>query len=176
MVTLTARIGVSFLTVTRFGSSTEREIVRMSSLDLPLANIVTLGVLDIEAQRDFYRSLGWHEIFDLDGFVVFELRGVLLGLFPIEKLAQDANASPEPHQGGIRCSVGINVDTPAEVDALAQRVTQAGGRLTKAPTEAEFFEGRDAYFSDPEGNYWEIVWASPDNPVLAAARRAAGIA
>jgi uncharacterized protein len=35
--------------------------------------------------------------------------------------------------------------------------------------------GRDAYFADPEGNYWEIAWSPPDNPVSAAARRAAGI-
>jgi len=40
---------------------------------------------------------------------------------------------------------------------------------------AEFFEGRDAYFADPEGNYWETAWSARDNPVTAAARRAAGI-
>jgi hypothetical protein len=33
----------------------------------------------------------------------------------------------------------------------------------------------DAHFSDPEGNYWEIAWAPPDNPVVVASRRAAGI-
>ena len=37
-------------------------------------------------------------------------------------------------------------------------------------------QGRDAYFADPEGNYWEVAWAAEDNPVTAAARRAAGIA
>jgi predicted lactoylglutathione lyase len=67
------------------------------------------------------------------------------------------------------------VDKPEDVDELADRVRQAGGRLTKAPVAAEFFEGRDAYFADPEGNYWEIAWAPPDNPVVVAARRAAGI-
>src|SRR5262249_37078356 len=40
------------------------------------------------------------------------------------------------------------------------------------PTNAEFFEGRDAYFADPEGNYWEIAWAPDTNPVVAAARAA----
>ena len=77
--------------------------------------------------------------------------------------------------GGIRFSIIITVDKPGEVDALAERAHHAGARLTKAPTDAEFFEGRDAYFADPEGNYWEIVWAASDNPVTAAARRAAGI-
>jgi Glyoxalase/Bleomycin resistance protein/Dioxygenase superfamily len=53
---------------------------------------------------------------------------------------------------------------PEEVDELADRARRAGGTLTKEPVDAEFFVGRDAYFSDPEGNYWEIAWAPPDNP------------
>ena len=55
------------------------------------------------------------------------------------------------------------------------RAREAGGTITKEPTDAEFFEGRDAYFADPEGNFWEIAWAAPDNPVVLAARRAAGL-
>jgi len=145
------------------------------SLDAPLANTITLGVRDIDAERRFYRDLGWSQVFEDNDFVVFELRGTLLALFPIDKLAQDGHTSPEPGQGGIRFSVIINVDSPEEVDQLAQRAQQAGGTLTKPPTQAEFFVGRDAYFADPEGNYWEIAWAPPDNPVAIAARRAAGI-
>jgi predicted lactoylglutathione lyase len=68
------------------------------------------------------------------------------------------------------------VDGPEEVDALVRRAHEAGATVTKEPTDAEFFEGRDAYFADPEGNYWEVAWAARDNPVSAAARRAAGIA
>jgi uncharacterized protein len=144
--------------------------------NLPLGNIITLGVQNFELQRDFYRRLGWPQAFDSDDFAVFELRGALLALFPVDKLAADSQAQPEPGRGGIRFSIIITVDTPEEVDALAERANQAGARLTKAPTDAEFFEGRDAYFADPEGNYWEIAWAASDNPVTAAARRAAGIA
>jgi predicted lactoylglutathione lyase len=69
----------------------------------------------------------------------------------------------------------ISVNAPEEVDQFADRVRAAGGTVTKPPTEAEFFEGRDAYFSDPEGNYWEIAYAPADNPVSAASRRAAGL-
>jgi predicted lactoylglutathione lyase len=54
-------------------------------------------------------------------------------------------------------------------------VRAAGGAFTKEPTDAEFFEGRDAYFTDPEGNFWEIAWTPAQNPVTAAARRAAGL-
>jgi predicted lactoylglutathione lyase len=141
----------------------------------PLANIITLGVRDVDGQRGFYRALGWPVAFDSEHFVVFELRGALLALFPMDKLAADARAEPEPAQGGIRFNVIISVDAPEAVDALAERVRQAGGRFTKAPVDAEFFVGRDAYFADPEGNYWEIAWASADNLVSAADRRAAGI-
>ena len=99
----------------------------------------------------------------------------MLALFPVDKLAVDARTEPELGSGGIRFNVIISVDEPHHVDELADRVRQAGGRLTKEPVDAEFFEGRDAYFSDPEGNYWEIACAPPDNPVVIAARRAAGI-
>ena len=53
---------------------------------------------------------------------------------------------PEPGHGGVRFSIIISVDTPEEVDELAARVRQAGGKLTKDPVDAEFFVGRDAYF------------------------------
>jgi predicted lactoylglutathione lyase len=143
--------------------------------DAPLANMLTLGVRDIQAERAFYRRLGWSLVLDTDDFVVFELRGALLALFPVDKLAADSGAAPEVGHGGIRFSVIISVDSADEVDAFAARVREAGGTLTKEPTDAEFFEGRDAYFSDPEGNFWEIAWAAPDNPVVVAARRAAGL-
>ena len=68
----------------------------------------------------------------------------------------------------------ISVDRAADVDNLAAQARAAGATLTKGPTAAEFFEGRDAYFADPEGNYWEIAWSADSNPVVAAARRAAG--
>lgn len=145
-------------------------------MSAPLANVITLGVQDIERERAFYLGLGWPLAFDSADFAVFELRGALLALFPTEKLAQDANARPQTDRDGIRFAVIITVDTPEQVDELAARVEQTGGTLTKPPTEPEFFEGRDAYFADPEGNYWEIAWSGNDNPVTAAARRAAGLA
>ncbi len=147
----------------------------MASGQLPLANILTLGVRDFGGQRDFYRRLGWPQVFDGDDFAVFELRGLLLALFPVDKLAIDSRAEPGTSDGGIRFSIIIQADGPDEVDELADRVRQAGGTITKDPVDAEFFSGRDAYFADPEGNYWEIAWASEDNPVTTAARRAAGL-
>jgi uncharacterized protein len=141
----------------------------------PLANTITLGVRDFERQRRFYADLGWPLVFLSDDFAAFELRGAVLTLFPLEKLGADSGAPPEGGRGGIRFSVIITVDTAEDVDRLVDRAVGAGARVTKAPVDAEFFEGRDAYFADPEDNFWEVAWAAPDNPVVVAARRAAGL-
>ena len=144
------------------------------SHDLPLANIITLGVSDLAGQRAFYRRLGWPLVLDTGDFVVFELRGALLALFGAEDLGRDAHAVPERGRGGIRSSIIITVGRSEDVDKLTERARAAGARITKDPVAAEFFDGRDAYFADPEGNYWEVAWSADDNPVTAAARRAAG--
>ena len=141
----------------------------------PLVNVITLGVQDLQRERGFYQDLGWPVVVEADDFVAFELKGSILTLFPVDQLAADSRARPEIGRGGIRSSVIISVTTPEEVDRFADRVRAAGGTLTKPPVDAEFFEGRDAYFSDPEGNYWEIAYAPADNPVVAASRRAAGL-
>jgi hypothetical protein len=144
------------------------------SQELPLANIITLGVSDVASERDFYRRLEWPLVLDTDDFVVFELRGALLALFGVDDLGRDAHATPERGGGGIRTSIIITVDRSEDVDELIERARAAGARVTKEPVAAEFFQGRDAYFADPEGNYWEVAWSGGDNPVTAAARRAAG--
>jgi catechol 2,3-dioxygenase-like lactoylglutathione lyase family enzyme len=141
----------------------------------PLANLITLGARDFSSLRDFYRNLGWPQIIDDGQFAAFELRGIVLALFPINQLARDGNAAPEPGTGGIRFTIGMMVDTPDEVDRLTEQMRHAGARVTKEPVDAEFFTGRSAYLCDPEGNYFEIAWSDePHNPVLAATRRAAG--
>lgn len=141
----------------------------------PVANVITLGALDLPLLREFYRLLGWPVLIDGDDFAAFELRGTVLALFPVDELAADGRGRPERRRGGIRFSIGVMVDLPEQVDAMVQLVRQAGGRITKEPVRAEHFEGRSAYFADPEDNFWEIAWAPSENPIFAAAHRAEGI-
>jgi uncharacterized protein len=140
----------------------------------PLANVITLGARDLPTLQAFYRALGWPQIIDDGEFVAFELRGIVLALFPLAQLARDGHTEPDPNTGGMRFTIGVNVATADEVDRLTEQMRNAGARVTKEPVDAEFFTGRSAYLCDPDGNYFEIVWAQSDNPVLAAARRAAG--
>lgn len=153
-----------------------RRTLRSMTQHPPLANLITLGARDIGRLRSFYRALGWPQIIDDGQFAAFELRGVVLALFPIDQLARDGHTEPEPGSGGIRFSLGVLLDSAAEVDRLTDKMRRAGARVTKEPVDAEFFTGRSAYLCDPEGNYFEIAWAEPTgNLVLAAARRAAGL-
>src|SRR5215211_928317 len=57
-------------------------------------------------------------VFEADDFVVFELGGALLALFPLDKLGADNRAQPEPRHGGIRSSIIVNVEAPEHVDEL----------------------------------------------------------
>lgn len=141
----------------------------------PLANVITLGVRDFARALHFYQSFGWPQVVDSAGFAVFELRGALVALFGLAELGRDARATPDAGNGGIRSSLIVMVDRPEEVDELAERARQAGATITKEPVDAEFFEGRDCYFADPDGHFWEVAWSPVDNQVVAAARRAAGM-
>ncbi|HEY9303720.1 MAG TPA: VOC family protein [Mycobacterium sp.] len=135
-------------------------------MSTPLADVmITLGARDLPRLRDFYRRLGWPTIVDDGEFVAFEVRGVVLALFPIAELARDGIAEPDFGSGGIRFTVGIMVDAADEVDALTEQMRSAGARVTKEPVDAEFFAGRSAYLCDPEDNYFEIAWAEPNNPI-----------
>src|SRR5689334_533072 len=82
------------------GVMTDRVGGHMSTAP-PLANTITLGVQDLRREREFYRALGWPTAFDGDDFVAFELRGAVLTLFPVDKLAADSRTRPEVGQGGI---------------------------------------------------------------------------
>ncbi len=145
----------------------------MALAEAPLANVITLGAHDLRALRQFYVRLGWPQVVDQDDYAAFELGGAVLAVFPVDKLAADGRSQPERGHGGIRFTIGIIVDGPDDVDALAGLVRESGGQVTKEPVDGEFFQGRSAYVADPEGNYWEIAWAPPENAIVAAARRAA---
>jgi hypothetical protein len=112
---------------------------------------------------------------EAEDFCAFQLRGALLALFPQDKLAADADAAAAPLAPGMRgFSLGINVDRPEDVDEAIATVERAGGTITTPPTDPTEFEGRHAYFADPEENYWEVVYLKNESPATQALRRALG--
>ena len=60
-------------------------------------------------------------------------------------------------------SLGHNVGSRAEVDAVMARAAAAGATGVR-PAHETFWGGYAGYFQDPEGHLWEVVW----NPAWAA--------
>jgi catechol 2,3-dioxygenase-like lactoylglutathione lyase family enzyme len=122
-------------------------------------NVVTLGARDLQRLRDFYVGLGWEVAIEAEDFCAFRLGEIFLGLFPWDKLAADGRARAAPRAEGMRgFSLGITVDRPEQVDEIIATVEEAGAVVTKPPGDPVEFEGRNAYFADPEENYWEVVY------------------
>jgi uncharacterized protein len=139
----------------------------------PLANLVTLGAIDLPRLRRFYDALDWPRVVDDADFVAYELRGTVLALFPREKLAADGRVRASDDTG-LRFTIGVVAAERDEVDRLTEQMRAAGATVSKPAQDGEFFVGRSAYLEDPEGNFWEIAWAADDNPIVEAAKRAAG--
>jgi uncharacterized protein len=126
-------------------------------------NVVTLGVRDLPRQRGFYTALGWEVAIEAEDFCAFRLGSVMLGLFPWDRLAADGRTGAAPWVEGMRgFSLGITVERPEQVDEIVAAVEKAGAVVTKPPGDPIEFEGRNAYFADPEENYWEVVYLESD--------------
>ena len=125
----------------------------------PRLNIITLGVKDLSISISFYKNaLGWEPTKDSDDKIAFYSHaGIILGLYPIDKLAEDAELRPE-RSGFSGVTLAINLDTKEGVDELFNSVIANGGRSLVQPRET-FWGGYDAYFADPDGHAWEIAWA-----------------
>ena len=130
----------------------------------PRISVLTLGVDDLDRSLAFYRDgLGLPttgiigQEFEHGAVVFFELEGGLtLALWPRESIAHDTGlAKAEPAPAGF--TIGHNVRTREEVDAVMAQAERAGARTVKraAPT---FWGGYAGYFQDPDGHVWEVVW------------------
>lgn len=130
----------------------------------PRITVITLGVADLEASLAFYRDglgLPTKGIIGTefeDGAVVFiEMGGgLILALYPLDSLAKEAGlavADPSP----ATFSLGHNVASAAEVDAVMAQAAAAGARVASLARE-RFWGGYAGYFHDPDGHLWEVAW------------------
>lgn len=122
-------------------------------------SLISLGVKDLKVSRGFYERLGFEILTEenADNIVFFKLstNGQLLGLYPAEKLAEDAQVSPEG--SGFRSfTIAHNVDSPDSVDQVLAEAVEAGASLTKTGQKV-FWGGYSGYFSDPDGFLWEVA-------------------
>lgn len=119
-------------------------------------SVLTIGVDDIGAMRDFYEhKFGWAPHAANQDVAFFKLNGLLLGLYSKRGLAAEA-ARPFRATEGLSFTLGYNVETEGDVDAIVAALEADGVEVPKRPHRTSY-GGYAAFVADPEGNLWEIV-------------------
>ncbi len=130
----------------------------------PRVSIITIGVDDLERSLRFYRDgLGLRTEgiigteFEYGAVAFFDLEsGVKFALYPRKSLAMDSEVPLGPHSA-TELSLGHNVLSPEEVDAVMEQAKNAGAVIVK-PAQKTFWGGYAGYFQDPDNHLWEIAW------------------
>ena len=130
----------------------------------PRITLLTLGVHDLEKAVSFYRDgLGLKTEgivgteFEHGAVAFFELQsGLKLALWPRTSIAHDTRlplGTPSPTE----FTIGHNVSSKAEVDAVMTQAEAAGAVVVKAAQDT-FWGGYAGCFQDPDGHLWEVAW------------------
>lgn len=130
----------------------------------PRVTVITLGVDDLNKSLEFYRSgLGLvtegiiGAEFEHGAVVFFDLQsGVKLAIWPRDSISHDTGI-PRSGNSPTELTIGHNVATKEEVDAVMAQARQAGAKIVK-PAQTTFWGGYAGYFQDPDDHLWEIVW------------------
>jgi len=133
----------------------------------PRITVVTLGGGRLNKKMKFYGDglglptqgiIGTE--FEHGAIAFFELQhGLKLAIWPRTSLAHEAKVPLGP-RSATECTLGHNVESKAEVDAVMAQVQKAGATITDPPHDA-FWGGYTGSFQDPDGHVWEVAW-NPD--------------
>ena len=120
-------------------------------------HIITLGVRDFEKSKKFYaETLGWKPSGAQDDIVFFQTGGVVLAIYPREKLAEDALITPEG-SGFSGITLAHNAGSESEVDGIIKDLKSKGVKIIKEPQKV-FWGGYSSYFADPDDYRWEVAF------------------
>jgi catechol 2,3-dioxygenase-like lactoylglutathione lyase family enzyme len=130
----------------------------------PRVTVITLGVNDLEKSLRFYRDgLGFPtegiigQEFEYGAVVFIQLQDKLrLALWPRKSISHDSGLSITT-ASSTEMTLGHNVSSKAEVDAVLDQAKLAGAVIIKAAHDT-FWGGYSGYFQDPDGHLWEVVW------------------
>jgi hypothetical protein len=137
-------------------------------------HVITLAVADLERALAFYRDglglespgvIGTEFIGDDrnpgGAAAMFQLHGgLILSLYGRSDLAKDAGIPIGPPMSG-EFSLGHLVPNREAVDAALEQAVAAGAEAMGVPHDRPWGI-YSAYFRDPDGHLWEIIW----NPSL----------
>ncbi len=121
-------------------------------------HLITLGVRDFEKSYEFYTmTLGWKpSSASQDDVAFFQTSGVVLTIYPREKLAGDAMTAPDG-SGFSGITLAYNARSESEVDEIIADLRSKGVKIIKEPQKA-FWGGYSSYFADPDDYLWEVAY------------------
>ena len=123
----------------------------------PKINMITLGTTNLESASKFYTSMGFKKsLASQDDVVFFKSDGLVLGLYPREKLAEDAIVSSKG-RGFCGISISHNTKSEKEVDQVIIEAQKNGAKIVKKAQKV-FWGGYSGYFSDPYGYLGEVAY------------------
>lgn len=137
----------------------------------PRISVLTLGVADLERALAFYRDgLGLPtegivgREFEHGAVAFFGLAGGLkLAIWAQDDIAHDTGLSQSRSNDPTAFTIGHNVASREEVDTVLEQARRAGAGIVK-PAQDTFYGGYAAYFRDPDGHVWEVVWNPANLP------------
>lgn len=134
----------------------------------PHVSGITLGVRDMNRAKQFYGAgLGWPIKQEQGEWVSFSFGNgsSALGLFPWDKLADDAGV-PAEGNGFRGITLSYIVRSEERVDAVLAEAKRAGGKIAKAAQRASW-GGYFGYFADPDGYLWKVGAGYEGDPTFA---------
>ncbi|WP_157014768.1 VOC family protein [Mesorhizobium xinjiangense] len=138
----------------------------------PRISVITLGVDDLDRAAGFYDAMGLERNRKFtEGVAFFQMGGMILALWPRAELAKDAGLADTPPTasggeavpGFSGVALAYNTRSEAEVAAILDQAETAGGRILR-PAARAFWGGVQGYFTDTEGNLWEVAH-NPEFPI-----------
>jgi catechol 2,3-dioxygenase-like lactoylglutathione lyase family enzyme len=122
----------------------------------PRITAIAIGVDDMERSLAFYRDgMGlptqgiFGKEFEHGAVAFFDLQaGLKLAIWPRKSISHDSGlalSSPSPTE----LTLGHNVSSKAEIDAVMEQAKSAGAVIVK-PAQETFWGGYAGYFSDPD--------------------------
>ncbi|MDP5216841.1 VOC family protein [Ruegeria sp. 2205SS24-7] len=118
-------------------------------------SLITVGTKDMEGSARFYEALGWQRVETPDGVIAFDLIGQVLGLYPLDKLAEDIGCGADDLGQGAT-TLSYNCAAKEQVSELLTAAEAAGAAILK-PASDVFWGGHHGYFRAPEGTVWEVA-------------------
>lgn len=127
---------------------------------------LNLPVNELEKSKKFFKEIGFkpnpmHEnATTLGSFFIGEQNFVLM-LFPAKDFAGFARTTVYNTKNGVEMMINFDGESKADVDAMAEKVRKAGGKIFSEP---EWVDGwmYSLGFEDLDGHRWAMLYMEPE--------------